>query len=145
MTSSAHSPFTSPKRWLSFVCAGGLACVLLAAIPVTPEEASGSPSGHWSSVLPPLLAILLAIFFQQLFVSLGSSVVLGAFLAYGPLPWVALPQGFETFIWANLKSGFNLYILAFTFTLLGMVHVMHHSGAAWGLVTLLFGAAKSAR
>jgi Na+/H+ antiporter NhaC len=119
--------------------------VLLAAIPVTPEEASGSPSGHWSSVLPPLLAILLAIFFQQLFVSLGSSVVLGAFLAYGPLPWVALPQGFETFIWANLKSGFNLYILAFTFTLLGMVHVMHHSGAAWGLVTLLFGAAKSAR
>ena len=145
MTSSSHSPFTNPKRWLGFVCVGALACTLLAAIPVTPEGVSGSASGHWSSVLPPLLAILLAVFFQQLFVSLGAAVVLGAFLAYGPLPWVALPQGFETFIWVNLKSGFNLYILAFTFTLVGMVHVMHHSGAAQGLVALLFGAAKSAR
>ena len=120
-------------------------CALLAALPVTPEEVSGSTSSHWSSVLPPLLAILLAIFFQQLFVSLGAAVALGAFLAYGPLPWIALPRGFETFIWANLKSSFNLYILAFTFTLVGMVHVMHHSGVAQGLATLLFGAAKSAR
>jgi Na+/H+ antiporter NhaC len=118
---------------------------LLAAIPVAPDGIRESAGGHWFSVLPPLLAILLAVFFQQLFVSLGAAVVLGAFLAYGPLPWVALPQGFDTFIWANLKSSFNLYILAFTFTLVGMVHVMHHSGAAQGLVTLLFGAAKSAR
>lgn len=145
MTPLPHSPFADPKRWLGFVCVGAVACVLLAAIPVASDGIRENGGGHWSSVLPPLLAILLAVFFQQLFVSLGAAVVLGAFLAYGPLPWVALPQGFETFIWANLKSAFNLYILAFTFTLVGMVHVMHYSGAAQGLVTLLFGAAKSAR
>ena len=119
-----------------------LSCGLLLALPAPDPEAD---VGQWYSVLPPVLAILLAIFFQHLFVSLGAAVLLGAFLAYGPLPWVALPRGFDTFIWANLSSGFNLYILAFTLTLVGMVQIMSRSGAAQALVRVLFGAAKSSR
>ena len=122
-------------------------CICLAALSSSPEVAgeAGRSAGHWSSLLPPLLAILLAVFFQQLFISLGAAVLVGAFLAYGPLPWVALPKGFETFILANLQSSFNLYLLAFTFALIGMVQVMSKSGAAHGLVTALFRTVKTAR
>ena len=138
----ARSPFADPRRWTGFVAAWTLSCGLLLALPAPDPAASG---GQWYSVLPPLLAILLAIFFQHLFVSLGAAVVLGAFLAYGPLPWLALPRGFETFIWANLSSGFNLSILAFTLTLIGMVQIVSRSGAAQALVQAVFGAARSGR
>ncbi len=140
----SRSPFTDPKRWIGFVLSWTVSCALLLALP-SPSPEDGSAVGQWYSVLPPVLAILLAIFFQHLFVSLGAAVLLGAFLAYGPLPWVALPRGFETFIWANLSSGFNLYILAFTLTLVGMVQIMSRSGAAHALVRVLFGATKSGR
>ena len=138
----ARSPFADPKRWTGCGVAWTLSCGLLLALPAPDPEAG---VGQWYSVLPPLLAILLAIFFQHLFVSLGAAVVLGAFLAYGPLPWIALPRGFETFIWANLSSGFNLSILAFTLTLIGMVQIVSRSGAAQALVQALFGAARSGR
>ena len=138
----ARSPFADPRRWTGFVAAWTLSCGLLLALPAPDPDASG---GQWYPVLPPLLAILLAIFFQHLFVSLGAAVVLGAFLAYGPLPWLALPRGFETFIWANLSSGFNLSILAFTLTLIGMVQIVSRSGAAQALVQAVFGAARSGR
>lgn len=138
----ARSPFADPRRWAGFVAAWTLSCGLLLALPAPDPAAS---AGQWYSVLPPLLAILLAIFFQHLFVSLGAAVVLGAFLAYGPLPWLALPRGFETFIWANLSSGFNLSILAFTLTLIGMVQIVSRSGAAQALVQAVFGAARSSR
>lgn len=138
----ARSPFADPRRWTGFAAAWTLSCGLLLALPAPDPDAGG---GQWYSVLPPLLAILLAIFFQHLFVSLGAAVVLGAFLAYGPLPWLALPRGFETFIWANLSSGFNLSILAFTLTLIGMVQIVSRSGAAQALVQALFGAARSGR
>ena len=137
-----RSPFADPRRWTGFGAAWTLSCGLLLALPA-PDPAAGA--GQWYSVLPPLLAILLAIFFQHLFVSLGAAVVLGAFLAYGPLPWLALPRGFETFIWANLSSGFNLSILAFTLTLIGMVQIVSRSGAAQALVQAVFGAARSGR
>lgn len=136
-----RSPFADPKRWLGFVVSWTLSCALLLALPSPGPHAVG----QWYSVLPPVLAILLAMFFQHLFVSLGAAVLLGAFLAYGPLPWVALPRGFDTFIWANLSSGFHLSILAFTLTLVGMVQVMSRSGAAHALVGAFFGAAKSGR
>ena len=138
----ARSPFADPRRWTGCVAAWTLSCGLLLALPAPGPAAS---AGQWYSVLPPLLAILLAIFFQHLFVSLGAAVVLGAFLAYGPLPWLALPRGFETFIWANLSSGFNLSILAFTLTLIGMVQIVSRSGAAQALVQAVFGAARSGR
>lgn len=138
----ARSPFADPRRWTGFVAAWTLSCGLLLALPDPDPDAGG---GQWYSILPPLLAILLAIFFQHLFVSLGAAVVLGAFLAYGPLPWLALPRGFETFIWANLSSGFNLSILAFTLTLIGMVQIVSRSGAAQALVQAVFGAARSGR
>ena len=138
----ARSPFADPRRWTGCGVAWALSCGLLLALPA-PDPAAGV--GQWYSVLPPLLAILLAVFFQHLFVSLGAAVVLGAFLAYGPLPWIALPRGFETFIWANLSSGFNLSILAFTLTLIGMVQIVSRSGAAQALVQAVFGAARSGR
>lgn len=145
MTQRHRSPFVDPRRWIGFLLTCALVCVGFVALSSSPEVDSQASAGHWSSLLPPVVAILLAVFFQHLFVSLGAAVLLGAFLAYGPLPWVALPKGFETFIWDNLKSSFNLYLLAFTFALIGMVQVMSKSGAAHGLVNVLFGAVRNTR
>jgi Na+/H+ antiporter NhaC len=74
-----------------------------------------------------------------------SALIAGAFLAYGPAPWVALPEGFRKLIWENLRSEFNLYVLAFTFSLMGMVHVMSRSGGIQGMMDVILKAAQGAR
>ncbi len=136
--------FLEPKRWLGFFGSLGLCIVLAAALPTSPVEGVETV-GHWSSILPPVLAILMAMFFRQLTVALTSGVVLGAFLAYGPSPVAALSQGARTFIWENLTTEFNAYVMGFTVTLVGMVHVMTQSGGMHGMVDRITGVARSQR
>lgn len=102
-------------------------------------------AGSWPSVLPPIIAVLLSICFRRVVFAMTSALIAGAFLAYGPAPWVALPEGFRKLIWENLKSEFNLYTLAFTFSLMGMVHVMSRSGGIQGMMDVFLKAARGAR
>ncbi len=76
---------------------------------------------------------------------MASALIAGAFLAYGPAPSTTLSAGFRHLIWENLRSEFNLYVIAFTLSLLGMVHVMSRSGGIQGLMDIILKAAKGAR
>ena len=85
--------------------------------------------GTWWSLVPPLLAIVLALITKEVYSSLFIGVAVGALLYTGFHPWNAFVMLFDT-----MKSSMNLNILIFD-VLLGMIIVlMTKSGgsAAYG-------------
>ncbi|MCB9530166.1 MAG: Na+/H+ antiporter NhaC family protein [Myxococcales bacterium] len=155
MNEPAHSSLLrSPARWVAFLLALAVGCGALASVGSVALEDGGEAG--WTSLLPPLVAILVAIVFRELVLALTSAVIVGAALAFGPNPVVALWRGFSEFVWPNtgievqtaplaLSAGSNLYIFGFTFGLVGMVHVMTRSGGTKGLVDLVLRIASGAR
>ncbi len=85
--------------------------------------------GTWWSLVPPILAIVLALITKEVYSSLFIGVAMGALLCTGFHPWNAFVTFFEV-----MRSSINLNILIFL-VLLGMIVVlMTKSGgsAAYG-------------
>ncbi len=74
--------------------------------------------GTWWSLVPPLLAIVLAFVTKEVYSSLFLGVAVGAVLYAGFQPWEAFTSFFEI-----MKSSMNLNILIFD-VLLGMIIVL---------------------
>ncbi len=135
-----------PKRWVSF---GGVylaVCLFFWLLPtdsaVVPEDRT---VGHWTSILPPIFAVIVALHFRTLVWALSSAFVLGTFLAHAPDYLSALPLGIKNFIWVNFTQQFNLYIFAFLFSLVGLIHVAYRCGGIHGLVAKINRVAKGPR
>ena len=151
-----------PERWLAFFLTFLGVCSFLAMVPVTPElspdvglATTGSESelsfidqlrggstaprvlGHWTSLSPPLLAVLIALFFRSMVIALLSAFFAGAFLSFGLNPLIVITLAIHDFIWKSLSSSFSLYIILFLFTLVGLVHVLSRNGGLSGLVDAL--------
>lgn len=101
--------------------------------------------GGYKALLPPLIAVLMALYFKQLLLALITAVFVGAALDTSFLPHIATAQVVERYLWGTIKSGFNLYVIGFTVSLVGMVHVMLRMGGLAGLVEQLSKLAKGAR
>lgn len=107
-----------------------------AAIEVAASNATGSlPS--WVSVLPPLLAILLALLFRHVLLALVLGVWLGAFLISGLSPLVSFARLLDTYIVNAIADRAHASILVFSLLLGGMLGVMTQSGGAKGLASLV--------
>jgi Na+/H+ antiporter NhaC len=103
------------------------------------------PSGHWTAVLPPLVAITLALFFQRIILALGASVWLGAALRTDFAPIQATQIFVTDYVWPSISSPFHLYITGFTVALVGMVHVIIRMGGIAGILESLAWMAGSVR
>jgi Na+/H+ antiporter NhaC len=109
-----------------------------------------SPITNWS-LLPPILAILIAMISGRLILGLSFAIFAGGFLSladttpFYQLPFSAAYKSMVTYIWAPLESSFQLYILAFTAGLIGMVRVTTLSGGNRGIADLLATRAAGAR
>lgn len=104
------------------------------------------------SLLPPLVAILVALIFRRTLLALFLGILAGAiFLAHdGGLPWLpALGSGFldvfRVFLWKELIDTFRVEIIGFVILLVAMVGVMGRSGGVTGLINLLLGFARTVR
>lgn len=137
------APFRSPTRWASLLGLLLTAGVLLRALPVA--EVEGIDPATWTAILPPLVAVLVAMVFRQLVVALVVGVLVGAFLAHGLSPVAALSQGVGDFLLGPLLDGFNLRIIGFTLVLVAAVHVMAVGGGHAGIVAFVRARARSAR
>ena len=74
--------------------------------------------GTWWSLVPPLLAIVLALVTKEVYSSLFIGVAFGALLYTGFQPWDAFVAFFDI-----MKESMNLNILIFD-VLLGMIIVL---------------------
>ena len=117
----------------------------------------------WASLIPPILAILMAIVTRRVLSSLFLGVAVGAAM----LAWTdvfvqtdaaAQPTGsywdwlvvtinlvFERFLWPTLKDEYNLRILGFVILMGAMVGVIHRCGGMHGIVNRLAPLAKTHR
>ncbi len=117
----------------------------------------------WTSLLPPLVALVLAVGLRRVVPALYIAVFVGATLLHGGNPlwaaWVeirglfgALAGAFgigsaptEGYLAGVVADSFNLQILGFTFALVGLVAVVSRMGGTRGLVDALAPLARGPR
>ena len=88
----------------------------------------------WFSILPPLLAIAMALIFREVVISLFAGVWLGALFIAGLNPFAAVLRSIDTFIAPALGDVDHAAIVIFSLLLGGMVGLMGRSGGTQGIV-----------
>ncbi|MEM6769719.1 MAG: Na+/H+ antiporter NhaC family protein, partial [Bacteroidota bacterium] len=103
----------------------------------------------WLSILPPLIAIGLALLFKEVLISLFAGIWVGAFIA-GGLRFEgflgiikALLQTVEHYILKALNDGGHLSVLIFSLLIGGMVAIISRNGGMAGVVQRLAKYAKT--
>ena len=90
----------------------------------------------WITLLPPLLAILLALVFRQVVPALFAGVWVGAWIVAGG-PFIGALRTIDSYVINALVDADHVAILVFSLMLGGMVGVMARSGGTLGLVEKL--------
>lgn len=105
----------------------------------------------WLSILPPLIAIVLALLFKEVVVSLFVGIWVGAFIAGGmrleSLYYFVLSflQVVEKYIIGALNDGGHLSVIIFSLLIGGMVAIISRNGGMAGVVKSLSKYARSPR
>jgi Na+/H+ antiporter NhaC len=100
--------------------------------------------GSWS-LLPPLLAITLAIVTRRVIVSLAAGVFVGAMILAEWNPFQAIVAVVHAHLWPSLVDADHLLVFAFTLLMGAMIGVIHRSGGMHGIVDKLAPLARSRR
>jgi Na+/H+ antiporter NhaC len=110
------------------------------------------PIPLWMSVLPPLIAIIMALFFKEVYTALFIGVLVGAFIIYyyqGQYFFEALFNGFfavlDTYVLDSLLDKSHLSIIIFSMMIGGMVGIITKNGGMKGVVNFLSRYANNAR
>ena len=111
-----------------------------------------TPIPLWLSVLPPLVAIILALLLREVFFALFTGILTGTFIMafyQGNGFFSALGKGFlsvmDTYVMASLLDRGHMSIIVFSMVIGGMVHLISKNGGMQGVVNRLSGLARSAR
>jgi Na+/H+ antiporter NhaC len=99
----------------------------------------------WLSLLPPLVAIALALITREVILSLFAGIWLAALLLVGFNPIAATTMSLDTFLLEPLTDSDHVSIILFSLMLGGMVGVVTRSGGAQGIVEMLRPYATSRR
>lgn len=108
-----------------------------------PHSGQGSQTGFWYSVIPPVLAIVLAFLTRHVVLSLGIAILVGGLLyrvPQSPLSIVVWLEGFKAagvFVANSVVSKTNLQILAFIPPIFVMVEIVVASGGFKGIIVWL--------
>jgi Na+/H+ antiporter NhaC len=97
------------------------------------REQEHTPS--WTSVLPPLVAIVLALLFRNVLAALVLGVWLGAYLLSGMSFVASFARLLDTYIVNALADRGHASIVVFSLLLGGMLGLMTQSGGAKGLAS----------
>ncbi len=108
-----------------------------------------APHAPWYSIVPPLLAVVLAFLTRHVMVSLGVAIALGGLLStvpQAPASGHAWTQGLvatASYLTTTLSSGTNLLILSFIPPIFTMVEIIVASGGFAGIVFWLLKRVRS--
>ncbi|WP_246001192.1 Na+/H+ antiporter NhaC family protein [Oceanobacillus piezotolerans] len=85
------------------------------------------------SLLPPILAVILAIITKNVIISLFSGVYIGVLILVGGNPLQATMETIEMYIYPQLSDGYNTGVLVLLFFIGGFVSLMESSGGGAAL------------
>ena len=91
----------------------------------------------WLSVLPPLLAIGLALITRDVLISLFLGIFGGALILYDWNPFVAFGRSIDTFVTPAVAVPSQASLLVFTILLGGMVGLVTKNGGTHGIIERL--------
>ena len=114
-------------------------------VKVTGDLQGSAKLAGWTALLPPVVAILLALVIRQIIPALFIAVWLGATMHNGVDPFSGLWFALRDYLWGNLTDSFNGLIFLFTFSLVGMVGVVTRMGGTHGLVEAIAKTATTRR
>ncbi|MCX2740454.1 Na+/H+ antiporter NhaC family protein [Pontibacter anaerobius] len=102
----------------------------------------------WLSILPPLIAIVLALIFREVLLALFAGIWIGGFVIYG-LSFKSIFTGLlavgDTYLMEALTDGDHVSVIIFSMLIGGMVAIISKNGGMAGVVNLLSRYAKSAK
>jgi len=99
----------------------------------------------WLSVIPPLIAIFLALIIRQVVVSLSLGIFSGALIYYNFNPITAFLRFADTLMLNVLIDKDHMFIIVFTLLIGGVVGVISANGGTAGLAKQITKLAKTAR
>jgi Na+/H+ antiporter NhaC len=99
----------------------------------------------WLSIIPPLIAIFLALVIRQVVVSLSLGIFSGALIYYNFDPLTALLRFADTLMINVLIDKDHMFIIIFTLLIGGVVGVISANGGTTGLAQQITKFAKTAR
>lgn len=99
----------------------------------------------WLSLLPPLIAVVLAIATRRVVFSLFCGIFAGALVTTGGDIFPAIHDTFEIHLWKTLTDEGKLRVFSFTILMGALVGVIDHSGGMTGLVNSLSRFARTRR
>lgn len=102
----------------------------------------------WLTILPPLIAIVLALVFREVLLALFAGIWVGGFVVYG-LSFKAIFTGLlavaDTYLITALTDSDHVSVIIFSMLIGGMVAIISKNGGMAGVVNLLSRYAKSAK
>lgn len=102
----------------------------------------------WLSLLPPLVAIVMALIFREVIVSLFTGIFLGVLIIKG-FSWMNLGKAFlavaDTYLLGAFYDTGHLSIILFTSIIGGLVAIISKNGGMTGVINLLSPLANSVR
>jgi Na+/H+ antiporter NhaC len=98
----------------------------------------------WLTLLPPLIAILLALIFRQVIPALAAGIWVGAWICHDG-PFKGALRAIDNYVIQALADTDHVSIIVFSLLLGGMVGVVSRSGGMIGLVEVLTPRATNSR
>jgi len=95
------------------------------------------------SIIPPLVAILIALIFRQVLFSLLLGIFVGTFFLYDYNPLLAFMRLVDVYIINSLIDKSHIQIIVFTLLFGGVIGLMSKSGGTTGIANLLIPLAKN--
>lgn len=137
-----RNPFTS-RGWVRYSLAAfiflGMAAVAFA------QSGSPLPHAHWTSILPPLVAIGLAMILKEVIGSLLLGIYVGSLLLTPSQPGHAFVRIATDYLQNALSDPSHAAVVLFSLMLGGMVGILARSGAMAGIVRALGALSNSRR
>jgi Na+/H+ antiporter NhaC len=91
----------------------------------------------WISLLPPIIAIVLAIAFREVVFSLFLGIWLGASFLYGLNPLTGFLRSLDTIVVGVLTERSHVEIILFSLMLGGMIGLITRNGGTAGIIEKL--------
>ena len=99
----------------------------------------------WLSLLPPLVAIMLALIMRQVVVSLVLGSYLGAIFIYDFNPFTALLRFADSIVLETMLDADHIFIILFTLLIGGVVGIISKNGGTAGLANVITKLARSVK
>lgn len=115
--------------------------ISLNGLSVQPEKVRVIPA--WLSIVPPLLAILLALLFRQVVISLILGIYAGAVFIYDYNPVSGLLRLMDVYIINAISDISHVQIIVFTLLFGGMIGIISKSGGTRGIANVITRFAKT--